>query len=60
MGVKFPDLKTLEGIANGIGSNMYEGFKPTPRDIELIRDLSQGKITNEELLKITIEEENGQ
>jgi putative transcriptional regulator len=31
MGVKFPDLKTLERTANALGSNMYEGFEPTPR-----------------------------
>jgi putative transcriptional regulator len=26
MGVKFPDLKTLEGTPNALGSNMFEGF----------------------------------
>jgi len=44
MGVKFPDLKTLENTAYGIGSNMYEGFEPTPGKIELIRDYVIGKI----------------
>lgn len=29
MGVKFSDLRTLENIANAIGSNMFEGFQPT-------------------------------
>jgi hypothetical protein len=30
MGVKFPDLKTLENTSYGIGSNMFEGFEPDP------------------------------
>lgn len=35
MGVKFSDLKTLENTANGLGSNMFEGFEPTPRGVEI-------------------------
>ncbi|MBK6698685.1 MAG: antitoxin VbhA family protein [Saprospiraceae bacterium] len=50
MGVKFSDLKTLESIANAIGSNMFEGFKPTPRGIEIIRDYVLGKISLSELV----------
>ncbi|NLA25067.1 MAG: antitoxin VbhA family protein [Bacteroidales bacterium] len=38
MGVQFQDLKTLESTANAIGSNMFEGFEPTPKGIALIRD----------------------
>lgn len=38
MGVKFSDLKTLESTANALGSNMFEGFIPTPKGIEIIRD----------------------
>ena len=34
MGVKFSDLKTLESTANAIGSNMFEGFKPTEKGID--------------------------
>lgn len=51
MGVKFPNLKTLESTANAIGSNMFEGFKPTPKSIEIIRDYVIGKITMSELIK---------
>lgn len=51
MGVPFPDLQTLESTAYGIGSNMYEGFEPTPRKIEIIRDFVLGKINTTELLK---------
>ena len=50
MGVKFPDLKTLENTAYGIGSNMYEGFEPTPGRIEIIRDYIIGKISLQEFV----------
>lgn len=52
MGVRFSNLKTLESTANAIGSNMFEGFKPTPKSIEIIRDYVIGKITLLELMKI--------
>ncbi len=52
MGVSFSNLKTLESTANAIGSNMFEGFKPTPKSIEIIRDYVIGKITLSELIKI--------
>ena len=50
MGVKFSDLKTLEGTANAIGSNMFEGFIPTPKGVEIIRDYVTGKISLNELM----------
>lgn len=50
MGVKFSDLKTLESTANAIGSNMFEGFIPTPRGIEIIRDYVTGKISLSDLV----------
>lgn len=50
MGVKFSDLKTLESTANALGSNMFEGFNPTPKGIEIIRDYVTGKITFSELV----------
>ena len=52
MGVKFSNLKTLESTANAIGSNMFEGFKPTPKSIEIIRDYVIGKISLSELIKL--------
>jgi len=51
MGVPFPDLETLEQIARGIGTNMFEGFVPTPRSVEIIRDFCLDKITPEEMFK---------
>ncbi|MFZ1789169.1 MAG: antitoxin VbhA family protein [Saprospiraceae bacterium] len=50
MGVKFSDLKTLESTANALGSNMFEGYIPTPKGIEIIRDYVIGKITLTELV----------
>jgi hypothetical protein len=55
MGVKFSDMKTLESTANAIGSNMFEGFKPTPKGIEIIRDYVIGKITLTDLIKFAKE-----
>ena len=55
MGVKFSDLKTLESTANAIGSNKFEGYKPTPKGIEIIRDYVIGKITLPELIKFAKE-----
>jgi putative transcriptional regulator len=51
MGVKFSDVKTLESTANALGSNMFEGFKPTPKGVEIIRDYVIGKISLSELVK---------
>ena len=50
MGIEFPDLKSLESTANAIGSNMFEGFEPTSKGIEIIRDYSTGKISLTELV----------
>ncbi|MFO7702295.1 MAG: antitoxin VbhA family protein [Psychroflexus maritimus] len=53
MGVKFSDLKTLENTASAIGSNMFEGFRPTQRSIEIIRDYIIGKISLDDLIIYT-------
>ncbi|WP_026752504.1 antitoxin VbhA family protein [Sediminibacterium sp. C3] len=50
LGVKFSDLKTLEGTANALTSNMFEGFSPTPKGVELIRDYVTDKISLKELV----------
>jgi putative transcriptional regulator len=50
MGVKFSDLRILESTANALGSNMFEGFKPTPKGIEIIRDYVTGEISLSELV----------
>jgi len=53
MGVQFSDLQTLENTANALGSNMFEGFEPTPKGIEIIRDYILNKITLVELVDFT-------
>ncbi|MDR1764846.1 MAG: antitoxin VbhA family protein [Lachnospiraceae bacterium] len=45
MGVPFPDMETLESTAEAIGSNMFEGFQPTKKGIEIIRDYCLGKLS---------------
>ncbi len=55
MGIRFSDLDTLNSAANAIGSNMFEGFEPTSRSIEIIRDYLSKKITLEQLIKLSKE-----
>ncbi len=50
MGVPFGDLLTLERTANALGSNMFEGFKPTPHGVKIIRDYITGIISLTELV----------
>jgi putative transcriptional regulator len=45
MGVPFPDKETLENTASSIGSCMFEGFEPSKKSVEIIRDYVTGKIT---------------
>jgi putative transcriptional regulator len=52
MGVHFSDLETLDRAANAIGSNMFEGFEPTEKLIELYRDYRIGKIANSQLVAL--------
>jgi putative transcriptional regulator len=52
MGVRFSDLDTLNSAANAIGSNMFEGFEPTPRLIEIYRDYREGKISDGSFIEI--------
>ncbi len=50
MGVRFPDLGTLESTANAIGSNMFEGFEPTAKLIRFYLDYKTGKIKEADFL----------
>jgi len=54
-GVSFPDLETLSKTANAIGSNMFEGFEPTQKGVEIIRDYVMDKITLSDLIHIVKE-----
>ena len=51
-GVTFPDIDTLNKTANAIGSNMFEGFEPTPRGVAIIRDFVMDKISISELIRM--------
>ena len=53
MGVQFPNLAALENTANAIGSNMFEGFEPSQKSIEIIRDYILGSISLTELIEIS-------
>jgi putative transcriptional regulator len=55
MGVVFPSLDALNSAANAIGSNMFEGFEPTPKSIEIIRDYLSEKVTLRQLIQLTKE-----
>jgi len=53
--VTFPDLDTLSKTANAIGSNMFEGFEPTQKGVEIIRDYIMDKITLSDLIHMVKE-----
>ena len=55
MDVLFPDIETLESTAEAIGTNMFEGYQPTKKGIEFIRDYCLGKITFEQVINIAKE-----
>ncbi|MDR1608704.1 MAG: antitoxin VbhA family protein [Deltaproteobacteria bacterium] len=50
MDVPFPDLETLESVAEGLVSNMFEGYQPTKKGIEIIRDYCLGKLSFAQLM----------
>lgn len=52
MGVSFPDLPTLDSAANAIGSNMFEGFVPTAKTVQIIRNYLTGQITLNQFIQI--------
>ena len=52
MDVLFPDIETLEIAAEAIGSNMFEGYQPTRRGIEIIRDYCLGRISFVQLINV--------
>jgi putative transcriptional regulator len=50
--VPFPDRATLDSAANAIGSNMFEGFVPTAKNIRVIRDYLTDKITLQQFMQL--------
>jgi putative transcriptional regulator len=51
MGVPFPNSAALESAAKALGSNMFEGFVPTPSLVQLYRDFREGGFPAAELPK---------
>jgi putative transcriptional regulator len=51
MGIKFSSIEALDSAANAIGSNMFEGFEPTPALIKLYRDYTSGNIKEHQLVE---------
>ncbi|MDR1325661.1 MAG: hypothetical protein LBK00_06460 [Treponema sp.] len=51
MGIKFSSIEALDSAANAIGSNMFEGFEPTPALIKLYRDYTSGSIKEYQLVE---------
>lgn len=50
MGIKFPNIESLESTANALGTNMFEGFEPTKEIIQLYLDWKNGEIVETEFL----------
>ena len=50
LGVEFSDIDSLEKTANAIGSNMFEGFEPTPELIQLYVDWKKNIISENNFL----------
>ena len=55
MGVNFNSVNNFEAAVNALGTVMFEGFDPTPRSIEIIRDYLSDKITLGQLVELTKE-----
>ena len=55
MGVDFSSVNNFDAAVNALGTVMFEGFEPTPKSIEIIRDYLSDKITLDQLIKMTKE-----
>jgi len=55
MGVNFNSVDNFDAVANAIGTVMFEGFDPTPKSVEIIRDYLSEKIRLGQLVRLTKE-----
>jgi hypothetical protein len=55
MGVNFGSVSNFDAAVNALGTVMFEGFDPTPKSMEIIRDYLSDKITLGQLIKMTKE-----
>jgi len=53
MGVDFNSVNNFEAAINALGTVMFEGFDPTPKSIEIIRDYLSDKISLGQLVQLT-------
>jgi len=53
MGVNFSSVNNFEATVNALGTVMFEGFDPTQKSIEIIRDYLSDKITLGQLVQLT-------
>ena len=53
MGVNFSSVNNFEAAVNALGTVMFEGFDPTPKSIEIVRDYLSEKITLGQLVQLT-------
>ena len=53
MGVNFSSVNNFEVAVNALGTVMFEGFDPTSKSIEIIRDYLSDKITLGQLVELT-------
>jgi hypothetical protein len=55
MGVSFNSVDNFEAAVNALGTVMFEGFDPSLKSIEIIRDYLSDKITLGQLIQLTKE-----
>lgn len=55
MGVDFNSVANFEATVKALGTVMFEGFDPTPKSIEIIRDYLSDKITIRQLAQLAKE-----
>jgi hypothetical protein len=55
MGVNFGSVDNFDAVANALGTVMFEGFDPTPKSIEIIRDYLADKISIGQLVRLAKE-----
>jgi putative transcriptional regulator len=55
MGVNFSSVGNFDAVVNALGTVMFEGFDPTPKSIEIIRDYLSEKISIGQLVRLTKE-----
>jgi hypothetical protein len=53
MGIDFSAVKNFEDTASSLGSAMFEGFEPSPKKLEILRDYLTHRISFDQLVELT-------